>query len=323
MAPRNSDPVKHNEEDCIISRKTGANLNFDLDLFQDSFDRKPFGFTHDLSSLDLFADRSLARLAETMSKAPRDYFIAGSAPTPGTSFYSVPNGGVNPCEAIQTLEKSRYRILLKRPEDHDDRFRDLLHTLFQQVVDARGGLGGQRIERLESAIFISSGATITPIHFDPEIAFFSQISGEKFYNVYPPDCARENELERFYIRGRNDIGAVDLIGMDPARVHTFRLSPGKGLHQPQNAPHWVQTGDSRSVSYTFLFQTDATRAASRTRALNYCIRKVGLRPSPIGVRPVLDAVKASAMRAAVPLQLAGKVWNKAIRVLTGRRLSGN
>jgi hypothetical protein len=301
--------------------QTDAKLQLDITTLRNRFDREAFGFEHNLSKLDLFRDESLQQVAHAMSRAPRDYFIAGSASSPGTSFYSVPNGGLSPPKAMQNLDHYRCRILLKRPENHDRRFRDLLQALFQQVLDTLGGLHGQRIARLESGIFISSGRTVTPVHFDPEMAFFSQISGAKIYHIYPPGSVGEPDLERFYIRGRNDIGNVDLNTLDPAGARTFDLEPGMGLHQPQNAPHWVETGESVSVSYTFLFQTNVSRAASRARALNYCMRRVGLRPSPLGVHPASDAAKAEVMRLAKPVQSAGKVWNKLKRVVGGKRLA--
>lgn len=323
MSVPNSVAVNSDSSNLAGSGKIEAHLNMDHETFQRCFDREPFGFTHNLSGLDLFRPESLQHLTEKFSGSPRDYFIAGSAPAPGTKFYSVPNGGLNPSEALANLDKEHCRILLKRPENHDARFQDLLETLFRQVVDSRGGLGNERIERLESAVLISSGSTTTPIHFDPEVGFFSQIEGEKFYHVYPPDCASESELERFYIRGRVDIGNVDIMGLDREREHTFNLGPGKGFHQPQNAPHWVQTGKARSVSYTFVFQTDVSRSLGRTRAFNFCLRKFGLDPSLPGTHPRLDASKADAMRAMAPIQLAGRVINKAHRVLGSRRLSGS
>jgi hypothetical protein len=167
---------------------------------------------------------------------------------------------------------------------------------------------------------ISSGSTTTPIHFDPEIGVFSQIEGEKFYHLYPPECTPETELERFYVRGRVDIGNLDLSGLKPEREHVFRLLPGMGIHQPQNSPHWVQTGSSRSVSYTFVFETDASRARGRARAFNYCLRRCGISPASLGAHPGIDAAKARAMQAAIPVQLMGRILNKTQRVLMGRRL---
>lgn len=307
----------------VSPSRVSARLDLDRDMLRRSFDREPFGFTHNLSDLDLFRFDSLRSLAEKFSGSPRDYFIAGSAQAPGTLFYSVPNGGIKPQEALANLDKGYYRVLLKRPEDHDTRFRDLLEILFEQVIDFENGLGRQHVRRLESAILISSGSTTTPVHFDPEAGFFSQIEGEKFYHVYSPGCASEDELERFYIRGRVDIGNVDFNRLDTAREHAFSLVPGEGLHQPQNAPHWVQTGKSRSISYTFVFETDASRSLGRTRAFNYCLRRIGREPSPPGANPGLDALKAGAMHAAIPIQFGGRVYNKALRLVTGRRLSGN
>lgn len=321
MSVQNNLAVKSDSDALARSSGITGHLTFDHDKFRQCFDSEPFGFSHNLSSLDLFKFDSLLTLGEKFSGSPRDYFIAGSAPSPGTKFYAVPNGGYKPRQAIENLERGSHRVLLKRPEDHDPQFRDLLHTLFRQVVELRGGLGNERVERLESAVLISSSSTTTPIHFDPEVGFFSQIEGEKFYHVYPPACTSETELERFYVRGRVDIGNVDISKLDPAREHVFNLGPGKGFHQPQNAPHWVRTGKSRSVSYTFVFQTNASRTQGRIRAFNYCLRRLGIDPSRPGAHPGLDAAKASAMYGAIPIQLAGRVLNKTKRVLIGRKLA--
>lgn len=295
-------------------------IHFDRERFERNFDREPFEFRHGLSELELFQQDSLLALAEKMGQAPRDYFIAGSAAKPGTKFYDVPSGGLSPLQALETLDQRHCRILLKRPENHEPKFRELLDALFKRVVDMRGGLGSERVVRLETALLISSGSTTTPIHFDPEIGFFSQIEGEKFYHVYPPACAPETELERFYIRGRVDIGNVDLTKLDAARENVYVLGPGKGFHQPQNSPHWVQTGEQRSVSFTFVYETDASRGRGRARAFNYFLRKTGVTPAQVGARPGMDAGKAALMRAAKPLQIAGRVLNKAQRVLGGSRL---
>ena len=321
MSMQGAAVAKRITADVASFNHQNARLTFDSENFAKSFDREPFGFSHNLSTLDLFKPDSLLNLAEKFSNFPRDYFIAGSAPTPGTEFYSVPNGGYKPRQALEILDKARHRVLLKRPESHDSRFRELLDALFRQIVDLQDGLRNDPVERLESAILISSQSTTTPIHFDPEVGFFSQIEGEKFYHVYSPACSGEAELERFYIRGRVDIGRLDLNKLDPAREHVFTLGPGKGFHQPQNSPHWVQTGNSRSVSYTFVFQTRTSRAMGRTRAFNYCLRRLGIDPSRPGTRPKLDAAKAGGMLAAIPVQFAGRVLNKTRRVLGGRRLT--
>ena len=129
--------------------------------------------------------------------------------------------------------------------------------------------------------------------------------------MYSPTVINEEELERFSIMGPVALAAVQLRGRDLRRESIFHLNAGKGLHQPQNSPHWVKTGESRSISYTFVFETDATRAIGRTRAFNHYVRKLGLEPAPVGERPRLDAIKGDAMRAAIPVrQFAARLAEK-------------
>ena len=204
-----------------------ACLNLDPTKFRGSLDREPFGFTHNLSKLDLFESDFLLGLAEKYADHPHDHYVAAGAPAPGAEFYSVPYTGYGPREALDRLDTVGCRVLLKRPEKHDRRFRELLDALFQQVVDLRGGLGRERVVRLESAVLISSAATITPFHFDPEVNFFAQIEGEKVYHVFSPSALTESELERFYVRGVVNIGQVQLKYRDPARTR-LRPRPGQG-----------------------------------------------------------------------------------------------
>jgi hypothetical protein len=277
----------------------GAHLLVDPNRFRSDFDRLPFGYEHDLSGIDLLTFDAIKTLA---GKFERDFYVAAGAETPGTKFYSVSHGAYSPLEALERLDSVNQRVLLKRPEMYDERYGDLLQTLFKQVVEMRGGLRGERVVRLASSILVSSAAAITPFHFDPEISFFFQIEGEKIYHLYDPAVLREDELERFYSMGIVDIGQVDLQGRDASREHVFRLVGGKGMHQPQNCPHWVETRVSRSISYVFSFETDATRSRGRTRAFNYYQRRLGLRPGLPGKRPAVDGLKSAAMRVSIPLR---------------------
>jgi len=270
--------------------------------FSERFDREPFGFSHNLHTLDLFSFDSLIGLAERYASAPRDYFVAAAASSAATEFKAVAHSQWSVGEALQRLGSHSVRVLLKRPENHDPRFRQLLDTLFEQVIGLRGGLKGERVVRLESAVFVTSATSITPCHFDPEIAFFAQIEGRKNYHVYAPSSMSESELESFYREGIVSIAEVALPTRDPRLEHVYDLEPGDGHHQPQNCPHWVATGAGRSISYSFVFETDATRARNRTRAANHFLRRAGLQPALPGVSPGRDAAKAAAMRVVFPIR---------------------
>jgi hypothetical protein len=290
-----------------------GHLQFDAVGFNDAFDREPLKFSHNLSGLALFSDVMLRKLANRYDAHPGDYFVAAGAPSASSEFFAVPNGLCKPSAAIDQLQTHSIRLLLKRPENHDSGFRRLLDEQFAEVMAMRGGLRGERLVRLESAVFITSAASTTPFHFDPEIGFFSQIEGEKIYHVYSPSALRETVLEKFYLQGQISIGQVDLQACDPALEHIYRLAPGMGFHQPQNSPHWVETRASRSVSYAFVFETDVSRQRGQARACNHYIRRFGLDPFTPGRRPAMDAVKAAAMRMLIPIRRRAGAALKAMR----------
>jgi len=292
---------------------TSPRIHLDPADLRDYFDREPFAFTHNLSGLDLFKMDSLHALCLKIADARQDYFIQAGAPSPEARFFSIPTVAYKPHEAIENLDRGSHRLLIKRAENHDKRFRDLIHDLFRQVVESLGGLGKQKVVRLESGLLISTAATITSFHYDPEIAFFSQIEGEKIYHAYSPSVVEETEVERFAICGPVSLAPLSLEGRDRSRDHVFHLKAGKGFHQPQNAPHWVETGATRSVSYTFVFETDVTRAKARTRAFNHYLRKLHIEPARVGAKPGMDTFKAGVMRAMIPLRSQAAIIARKLR----------
>jgi hypothetical protein len=273
-----------------------AQIEADAAQFQATYDCEPFAYAHTLHQSGLFDMEEIRALAERHSAD--DYFVAASAPTFGTRFYDVPHSQLHPRDALSDIENGAYRVILKRPERYDKRYRDLLETLFAQVKELRGWPAGERVVRLDAAILVNSAAAITPLHFDPEVSFFFQIAGHKSYHLFDPASMSEPELERFYVRGKLDISQVDAARCDAVREYTFELLPGMGMHQPQNTPHWVQTREGVSISYVFSIETETSRRLGRTRGFNCVQRRLGFMPAAPGAHPRTDAVKAEAMRLA-------------------------
>jgi hypothetical protein len=284
----------------MISTLDEGRLELAPAVMDRSFNRSPVGFDHNLHTLDIFDLDSLHALAEKYSGHEGDCMVASGASAPGQKFRSVEAPKLTAAQAIDRLKTESVRILLKRPQQYDARFQTLLNKLTEQVVSLSTELQADSIVRLESSIFLTSSKTITPFHFDPSAVFFFQIAGGKTYHLYPPAAVTEPELEQFYFRGLVDIAQVELDKRDPGQEHVFNLSAGKGLHQPQNAPHWVETVGDISISYSFFFETLAARKVNRARGFNYYMRKVGAEPTPPGARPRLDAFKAEAMGLWIP-----------------------
>jgi len=286
----------------MLSVEQLPHLNADPGDVDRSFNREPFGFTHNVHELPLLAFDSLRELAGKYDQA--DHFVASGAPAPGTQFYSVAHGMLTPQQAMDELGNGSHRVLMKRPENYDPRFRALLDSLFAQVVQLHPNVAQERIVRLESSVLVSSAASITPFHFDPEMSFFFQIEGEKVYHLRAPAVVTEPDLERFYKMGVVNIGQLDFATYESTQEFAFTLLPGFGLHQPQNSPHWVETRGARTISYVFSFETERSRATGRTRSFNHYMRKAGLRPAAPGAHPRSDAFKARTMEVAIPLRRA-------------------
>jgi hypothetical protein len=306
LANGNAAPSSTGISQQLVSLKN-VSLEIDAASYQASYNKKPFGFMHNLHQLEIFQFDSILDLLDRYSGASNDYYVAGSAAAAGSAFFDAPRIKLTPKEAVGQLDERPTRILLKRLENHDAQFRELTELLIKQLRGIPGGLGAQPILRMQSSLFITSAASTTPLHFDPEVGFFTQIEGGKTYHVYTPDDVSEEELESFYVKGKVSIGQLDMAQRDPAKETVYNLEAGHGFHQPQNAPHWVETCGSRSISYSLVFETSADRALGRTRAFNYYERKLGISPTPPGQSSQLDGVKAEAI---LPDRLARKVIDR-------------
>jgi Cupin superfamily protein len=303
-----------------MSKRTSTNyLYLEQPELVTQFNKTPFGFTHGLSELDLFQLPMLERLTAGYVEHPEDYFVAEGAAQPGARFYSAPHGMLGPRAALRRIEQGRYRLLLKRPERFDRRFEALLKSILAEICDRLPDeCGAQNLVRAESGIFVTSAATLTPFHFDPEVAFFSQIRGHKNYHVYDPCSVEEAELERFYVGGVVCIGELELADRAPGLERVFPLGPGEGFHQPQNAPHWVETTDELSISYTVIFETRSARKLGRVRAFNHYLRRCGIVPETPGIHSGVDGLKALAMGTALPVRQHLK---QMLRLRSGSRRS--
>jgi hypothetical protein len=113
----------------------------------------------------------------------------------------------------------------------------------------------------------------------------------------------EEEIERFWTIDNNaPIYKPHL----QERAITYKMVPGNGVHIPVNCPHWLQNDDNVSVSLSVNFQFKDQLRANAYRA-NFWLRKLGLKPTPPGISPILDSIKSQAVR---PILLAARAYNR-------------
>jgi hypothetical protein len=176
-------------------------------------------------------------------------------------------------------------MVLKNIES-DPEYKRLLDECLDEVarlVAAReGGMG-----RREGFIFLSAPGSVTPAHFDPEHNFLLQIRGQKSMNVgrFPDADTEQLEVERYHAGGMRNI---EWKPVDPIE---YLMGPGDGVYVPVHAPHWVTVPDNVAVSLSITFFTHASEDARTLHRINGRLRKLGLKPAPIGRRPVADRAK--------------------------------
>ena len=147
--------------------------------------------------------------------------------------------------------------------------------------------------RREAFLFISSAASVTPVHFDPEHNFLLQIHGVKQMHVgqFASQQEGQRELERYYIGGHRNIEHM------PEEKDVFRLEPGKGVYVPSHAPHWVTNEGQACVSLSITFHTRAILRRANVHVVNHHLRGLGMSPTPPDESRSADGVKLAFHRA--------------------------
>ncbi len=153
--------------------------------------------------------------------------------------------------------------------------------------------------RMTIGLFLSSGGSVAPFHADQEHNFLSQVIGDKKMHMFPSE-----DLDIFPCVCRERLAAEDLHMLDTyrpdleTRAEVVHLVPGTTLYHPPMGPHWVDTGrGSYSLSITLSFVTPSVDRTLLLHKLNRQLRRVGLRPAPVGRRPHVDGAKLALARA--------------------------
>ena len=82
-----------------------------------------------------------------------------------------------------------------------------------------------------------------------------------------------------------------------AKAMVFELEPGLGVHHPFIAPHLVHTGPALSISLAITFRTRRSNTWTNACRFNQRACKLGLRPEPVGRRPLVDQTRSAVLTA--------------------------
>lgn len=275
----------------VMSSSHDAWIQADPQTFNDSFNRKTFGVRHTLSQHPAFELKALVELAGRMlEKNPR--FIHCD-----TEKLGVADGGAarlnryfDVVKVMEAIENSGAWLILYHAES-DPAYREIFDHGLADIKRQIGHDIEDDILDQEIIIFVTSPNRVTHYHIDKNVNFLLQIHGDKTCHVfdrYDREVIREEELERNWTV--NDKAP-------PYREHlqdhatTYLLKPGMGCHIPVNAPHWLQNADNVSVSLSVNF-TYKHHLLADIHRMNYFIRRFGMNPTPPGISPMKDKMKA-------------------------------
>ena len=274
-----------------MSAQGHAELAFDPGVFRRCFDREPFWVEHDLCGHPLF---ELPRLIELSRQLPADQVEYNAGTLPVTlDARETPRTGLSAEETIRRIEQCRSWLVLKNVET-DCAYRQLAASCLRPMRELCPDM-----RALELFVFVSSPHAVTPYHIDPECNFLLQIRGSKTIRTFPArDRAvlSEEELERFYAGGSRNL--LCLTPETERKASVFELDAGRGLHIPVNAPHWVRNGPLVSISFSITFRTGASDRREIAYRINHRLRRLHLRPRPVGTAPAVDGAKYALFDAA-------------------------
>ena len=273
---------------------------------------KPWKVTqvrHRISDHPLLQIDSLVQLSSRLAKFGRIRTHSNEAYA-GTAFNHAPMLYPNqrpPEETLANIASAKAWMSLLNVQT-DDIYRGLVDEVLD---DLKPG-----IDRIDPGmtyrggwIFVTSPNTVTPFHMDKEHNFILQIKGKKRLLVWEPDdieVLSEEARDLFHANHSRDL--VTWREEARARAHVFELEPGMGAYMPQTAPHLVENGDNASITVSFTYYTNSTRRKSRLHSLHQRMRGMGLSPSPVGSRPLMDSLlDSTAVGAAHVKHLADRV----------------
>jgi hypothetical protein len=275
-------------------------------VFRRAFDRESFEFAHRLAGHPLFEIPALIALAQKTVRHPDGgvravYLDAGDAEI-NQRWSDLDHPDVPPEEVLERIHTANAWILIRRAELVEE-YRVMLDECLAEVQEFLQ-LDLDAVMSVKNAlVFVSSPGRTTPYHIDRECNFLLQVSGEKRISIFDKNdrtVLPEQEIETYWAVDNN---AARYKPELQDRAHVYHLTPGRAVHIPVNAPHWVKNGGAPSVSLSINFQFRA-RTCTDVYRTNYYLRRLGLAPTPPGRSELKDSVK----RRLLPAFEAAYAW---------------
>jgi len=271
----------------------GPLLDADPVEFRANYNEKSFMFRHNMAGHPLFELPRIVLAAERMlGRGDLEKFVAlgGQTKSAATKFSAMP-----PRErlaaTITQLADAGVWLKVSSVDTIDPEYAQLLQRLLLELEQLAQFPLRSEITWASLTLFLASPHVVTPYHIDHESNFLFQISGEKDVTLYDPtdrSLLSEVEIERFYA---GDYQAAQYREEVQQKGSTYRLSPGRVVHHPPLAPHWIRNCDNVSISVSIGFCMRDIDRRSRVYQVNHFLRRFGVSPTAPGRSKVSDGIK--------------------------------
>ena len=236
----------------------------------------------------LLSREALAALADRLDPEMVEY-------NPGALPITVDPADVPPAqwsaaETIRRIDEAASWLTMRRverDEDYRGLMEDWLHS-FLPITDPATGPMNQK----EAFVFVSSAASVTPLHIDGEHNILVQIEGTKDIQLFSrddPNLTPPEVLENFCVGGHRNL---NIPPEDLPPSETVTLAPGDAIYIPPLTPHWVKvTGEVPSISFSVTWRSKTSQRTAYLHQINHGLRQSGKTPQPPDKNPLADTLK--------------------------------
>jgi hypothetical protein len=224
-------------------------------------------FSHRLADLDLFEDKSLARLLDAHPRQALQAFTMGTDPAVPDEWTPVEVGNASGEDMLAAVARGRLWLNVLNVNRAHRAFAEVQDGLFTGIEALRPDL---LRETVRSTLLISSPGAIVYYHADAGPSVLWHVRGTKRMWLYPSQndyFVDQTILEDIFASVREE-NLPYRREFDDAAMRIM-LSPGDVIAWPQNAPHRIENSDLVNVSLTTEFDT----VRSRRRTLVYCANR--------------------------------------------------
>lgn len=265
------------------------------DIFARNYNRASFMFEHGLKGDPLFELGSLVELSRRLPAHPDFAYWSNGRVAVTDPWEKGMKARASLQDTIENIADNDSIVILKHTEQ-DPVFGPVLQQLLARFVEFSGPQMRDDVIVGEALVLISSPNRITPYHFDAELNYLVQVTGDKTLNVFDHTLAKQvDDLElEGYFTGQVSSAKYGEAKQQHAAVYDLRA--GHGVHIPVVAPHWVRNGNNVSVALSINYELKSVARRAEVHWLNHRLRRYGIEPLSPGVSPWRDGIKRVAAR---------------------------